>query len=98
MTGFDARTAAAELAGVVAGVAPAALDAVALANGDYFLLQRGGYAEVATAAAVAAGKALAVHSTAGKVDDTTVTFETTMCYAQEAAGAAATITARLALN
>ena len=88
---------AAETISNVAGMVPIGVTDTSLADGDYLLLARRGCVEAKTAAATAAGAALAIHGAAGLLDDTTVTANTTVAYGFDAAGAAATITVFLAL-
>lgn len=58
---------------------------VDLAAGDYFLVQTGGFGELISAAAIAAGAAIGASTTAKKVDDATMTAAGTIAVALEAA-------------
>lgn len=79
---------AAEVIANVAGCVPSALNGESLVSGDRVLLIRRGPALLASAGAYDAGDALAVHSTAGKLDDTTVAENTTVARAFAAASGA----------
>ena len=69
---------------------------VDLASGDFFLVQRRGYAEVISAAAIAAGAAVGASTTAKKCDDATMTAAGTVGVALEsAAGADESVAVRL---
>ena len=71
---------------------------VDLAAGDYFLVQGSGYAEVISAAAIAAGVAVGASTTAKKCDDATMTAAGTVGVALEsAAGADENVAVRLSL-
>lgn len=63
-------------------------DQVALAAGDFFLVQTSGFTEATSAAAIAAGALIGTSTTAGKIDDATITAPTAMGVALESAAAA----------
>ncbi len=63
-------------------------DQVALAAGDFFLVQTSGYCDATSADAIAAGAMVGTSTTAGKIDDATITAPTMMGIALEAAAAA----------
>lgn len=71
---------------------------VDLAAGDFFLVQGSGYAEVISAAAIAANVAIGSSTTAKKCDDATMTAAGTIGVALEsAAGADENVAVRLSL-
>jgi hypothetical protein len=61
---------------------------VDIASGSYFLVQARGYAEVISAAAIAAGASVGCSTTAKKCDDATMTNGGTVGYALESAAGA----------
>lgn len=63
-------------------------DQVALAANDVFLVQTSGYGEATSADAIAAGAMIGTSTTAGKIDDATITAPTMMGVALESAAAA----------
>lgn len=91
----DAVTGAAAVSGTVAGVAQ--LPSTAAPASGYFWVARQGPVTATTAGSVGAGAPLATHSTAGALDDTTVTYDTTVAYAMDAISGATTGTVRMAL-
>lgn len=86
----DAVTGAAALAGTVAGIPQLPSGVTTLAASSYVWVARRGPATGTTAGAVTAGIGLATHSTAGAVDDTTVTYDTVVARAMDAIGSATT--------
>jgi hypothetical protein len=91
----DAVTGAAAVAGTVAGVAQT--PAADVADATYLWVARQGPVTATTNGAVAAGAPLATHGTAGKLDDTTLTYDTCVAYAMDAIGSATTGTVRMTL-
>ena len=83
-----AVTGAAAVTGTVAGIA--ILPSANATSGDYFWVAIRGPVLATTAGAVAAGAPLATHSTAGALDDTTVTYATVVARAMAAIGSATT--------
>lgn len=94
----DAVTGAAALAGTVAGVPQLPTGVTAAPASSYLWVATYGPITATTAGAVAAGVGVATHSTAGAVDDTTVTFDTRIGYAPDAIGSATTGTIFLTLR
>jgi hypothetical protein len=86
----SAVTGAAAVKGTVAGFAILPSGTTGVSSGDYFWVAIRGPVLATTAGAVAAGAALATHSTAGAVDDTTVVFNTVVARAMAAIGSATT--------
>lgn len=71
-------------------------DQVDLASGDYCMVQCSGYCNTISAAAIASDAAIGTSTTAGKVDDATITVGGTLGYALEsAAGADELVATRL---
>jgi hypothetical protein len=91
----DAVTGAAAGAGTVAGVAQ--LPGTDVAASTLFWVARQGPVTATTNGAVAAGAPLSTHGTAGKLDDTTLTYDTCVAYAMDAIGSATTGTVRMTL-
>lgn len=86
----SAVSGAAAVTGTVAGFAILPSGTTGVSSGDYFWVAIRGPVLATTAGAVAAGAALATHSTAGAVDDTTVAYNTVVAYAMAAIGSATT--------
>lgn len=91
----SAVSGAAAVNGTVAGVA--VLPSANVADATYFWVARRGPITATTAAAVAAGAALATHGSAGALDDTTVTYDTRVGNALAAIGSATTGIVNMAL-
>lgn len=94
----DAVTGAAAATGTVAGIPQLPSGVTAAPAGAYLWVARKGRVTGTTAGAVAAGVGLATISTAGAVDDTTVTYDTVVARAPDAIGSATTGTLDLCLE
>ncbi len=92
----DAVTGAAAAAGTVAGIPQ--IPGTAWAANTYAWVARKGRVTGTTAGAVVAGLGLATISTAGAVDDTTVTYDTVVARATDAIASATTGTLDLCLE
>jgi len=86
----DAVTGAAAIRGTVAGIPQLPSGVTTWALSTYAWVARAGRVTGTTAGAVAVGVGLATHSTAGAVDDTTVTYDTVIARAPTAIGSATT--------
>lgn len=93
----NAVTGAAAVTGTVAGFAILPTGVTGVSSGDYFWVAIRGPVLGTTAAATAAGAALATHSTAGAVDDTTVAYNTVVAFGMAAIGSATTGVIRAAV-
>lgn len=87
-------TAAAAVTGTVAGFAILPTGTTGVASGDYFWVAIRGPCLATTAAATAAGVALATHGAVGDIDDTTVTYATVVAYGMALTGGAVVATVR----
>lgn len=94
---IDAVTGAAAVAGTVAGICQLPSGVTAAPLSAYLWVARQGPVTATTAGAVAAGAPLATHGAAGKLDDTTLTYDTCVAYAMDAIGSATTGTVFMTL-